>query len=1033
MGQHVSHFCFCTILCVMGGIASADVSISGNVTFEYNDDSGVSGADSITGQVNGFLNIAPSMGPVANFFSANTLDSFSGLVLAGEFTTLDAMQAEYGELSASPGLAILENFSSNQMLLTGFSGSATNLTNLTTTTDTSNWLTDNPSNLFEYMPLATFATFDSFVGATTEVEPFNFRNLISPNLPASLPTEMIWTGNNGEELTLLKATQTSQVNGSEVTNTTLSLVGSVSGESYGGSASVSSGENRAPTLEITENTGIVNILYGENDESIYGMSDTGTFLVQSSPYLTYLHSFFDNQNLTFNEDGKRLKIVGTDSLGSTVAVVAFDDEQDLFNSLEPRYSGYILGADGEKTLIPNYLVTNENCGSYGGYTSDHASNALTSGLPAGLCEIKSVGIVPVAISGDGKTVIGQMPIIDKYLLAIGDLANALQMGSFTWTEEEGISRSDIFTNAVNYDGSVIVGSVEENTTTLAARWTESQGVTTLGDLAGGRDYSVAFDVSDDGSYITGISDVGTTDDIVLYEGFIWSQSEGMRGIGRPSGASQNISSVPHSISGDGQVVVGFTADLNEADVQTKAFRWSEANGIQGIEEWLVDSGVSVPDDYTFNIATTVNYDGSIVAGSGDSKAWIAIEGKSLTLLNEESYQVTLAASANGQFSIGVDRDATNPTEVKNESFIATASGDKKSLRSWLDESGIDVPSDFDFGTAVAINDAGTVVELVKDNKSYVAVSGKGVVEPESFNQTLDASSDSSKGDLFLSNLTLEGAHHIPLKLLNLKNNQCFWLNGDWLDKASSNTNLQEVGGCMDIDQSTRLGVGIGKSHTRQNIVNTQNSSMSGNYLYGELGSDALNKNVVITTSIFLGEWDTSIERYYQNLGVSDWSTGRPDIGIKTLKLRSDFIDLFQLGDFAVTPSVSLSRTKLDIDAFTETGGGFPAQFDKQTKYMTEFRAGVAAEKRFDKNGKLRVLLDRYEETSRSNSNVTGQVIDWVEFDINDSSSQESRTRLGLELDTKMSNDLTVSTLFSSSYSDGDWDRSAAISFKFGIN
>lgn len=49
----------------------------------------------------------------------------------------------------------------------------------------------------------------------------------------------------------------------------------------------------------------------------------------------------------------------------------------------------------------------------------------------------------------------------------------------------------------------------------------------------------------------------------------------------------------------------------------RAFRWTQATGLQSVEQWLRDNGVSVPSDITGG-ANGVSADGSVVVGALDS-------------------------------------------------------------------------------------------------------------------------------------------------------------------------------------------------------------------------------------------------------------------------------------------------------------------------------------------------------------------------------------------------------------------------------
>ncbi len=70
----------------------------------------------------------------------------------------------------------------------------------------------------------------------------------------------------------------------------------------------------------------------------------------------------------------------------------------------------------------------------------------------------------------------------------------------------------------------------------------------------------------------------------------------------------------YGVSADGSVVVGFSYD---ATGNPRAFRWTRATGMQSVEDWLRDHGVTVPADVTRE-ARAVSADGSVVVGQLDN-------------------------------------------------------------------------------------------------------------------------------------------------------------------------------------------------------------------------------------------------------------------------------------------------------------------------------------------------------------------------------------------------------------------------------
>ena len=127
------------------------------------------GVDSITGQVNGFYNIAPALSNVAASFNAAAFGgafgpSPAGLVPFGGLT-VDGFAS--GTPFGPPGYISLNGIAQNGLVPADPNGN-NNTTNLMAVNGPNppdvTWAPSNPTSAFEFMSNATFATFNTFTG-----------------------------------------------------------------------------------------------------------------------------------------------------------------------------------------------------------------------------------------------------------------------------------------------------------------------------------------------------------------------------------------------------------------------------------------------------------------------------------------------------------------------------------------------------------------------------------------------------------------------------------------------------------------------------------------------------------------------------------------------------------------------------------------------------------------------------------------------------------------------------------------------------
>ena len=168
------------------------------------------GADTLTGKVNGFMNIGPAMGKVATFFASGGqgLSSISATQASDEIgvgttTGIQNLITYYGDDTVAEFVGDYANYASTAMPTTftdfrslcnqsddisdtyceaydldkitedstqyknGQNGSVTNLIDANAAGD-AGWDVTNPNSMFEYMDQTTFATFADFVDMKTE-------------------------------------------------------------------------------------------------------------------------------------------------------------------------------------------------------------------------------------------------------------------------------------------------------------------------------------------------------------------------------------------------------------------------------------------------------------------------------------------------------------------------------------------------------------------------------------------------------------------------------------------------------------------------------------------------------------------------------------------------------------------------------------------------------------------------------------------------------------------------------------------------
>jgi len=232
--------------------------------------------------------------------------------------------------------------------------------------------------------------------------------------------------------------------------------------------------------------------------------------------------------------------------------------------------------------------------------------------------VSGLDVIAKGISGDGSIVVGTSWGTD-----IDDEA-------FRWTEGVGLSRLDGLpgeaartnADAISHNGLVIVGDriYDGSPYRDCFVWTEGAVV--------GYSAHTANAASSDGSVVVGGLDNQATS---LFEAYRWTAESGpvLLGTCLPDYHSRAL-----AVSGDGSIIVGYVQNDSGFDEQ-KAFIWDQGHGMRLLQDVL-------EDDYGFDLsgwrlaepsaswkATGISQDGSTIVGTalnaeGQQEAWRAV-------------------------------------------------------------------------------------------------------------------------------------------------------------------------------------------------------------------------------------------------------------------------------------------------------------------------------------------------------------------------------------------------------------------------
>jgi probable HAF family extracellular repeat protein len=575
-----------------------------------------------------------------------------------------------------------------------------------------------------------------------------------------------------------------------------------------------------------------------------------------------------------------------------------------------------------------------------------------------------------SISSDGSVVVGNSNIsgggyfATRWDLNAGTLQNLGTLNGGSFSSAYGVSG----------DGQVVVGfSNDSNAGGIpqAFRWTKATNtMVNLGALPGSI-LSIAYGVNGDGSVVVGYSLNSTSG---RQHAFRWTEATGtMSDLGVLNNGS---SSVAYAVSADGSVIVGDAADGNASN-NDRAFRWDSISGT------MTSLGTLVGDQLSY--ARGVNADGSVVVGWSvgidaleRAYRWTQASNMMVDLnpLNPGLASRAFAVNADGSVVVG----ESQRTGGGYQAFRWTEETGLISIEDWLRAAGVTIASDFT-DTARGVSADGTVVVGSTDQSgafiARVSSVGSGIIDVNEFYASL-ANKPSASVGLNYAGTILNGAHGEPMRNLLQAGQQSLWVTSDiGYDNGSASDGafgVADFGYGLGLEGGGTARFAFGGLYTDQDIDAGGNFINKGFYLAPEVTLPVAG-NLYATIGGYYAPGKLTVTRGYLNGGVMDYSMGEADLDTWAAKLRLDWLNAATINDWNLTPYASLTYAHSKLDAYSETGGGFPASFDAVKDHSTVVRAGVDGVHRLDNNIRLLARAEaayRFEdETAATSGTITG--------------------------------------------------------------
>ncbi len=301
-------------------------------------------------------------------------------------------------------------------------------------------------------------------------------------------------------------------------------------------------------------------------------------------------------------------------------------------------------------------------------------------------------------------------------------------------------------------------------------------------------------------------------------------------------------------------------------------------------------------------------------------------------------------------------------------FVFDYSNGELAIRAVKSISGIDNTGSFTFTSGPTYFSLGSFL-LAMATPSYTLADAAPSLLSASYGLT---------ANLTTTSLLLHGAHSRPMGRYVAPQQKTFWAAGDFgtdnHGDRDGKIGLAEFGAGYNYG-TVQLNAAIGQTWAEQNLINSGEVEVDGMYLMLEsIIPLSLERGMYATLSAYHHWGDIDINRGYLVGGAQNFSSGSADSNTWGLRARVDWVDAFAVKSTNLSPYVDFSYNHSTLDAYTETGGDFPAQFDKRKDEITELRLGVNSATPIN-SSKLDFVtnLEAVHRFDDSASNTAGQI------------------------------------------------------------
>ena len=247
------------------------------------------------------------------------------------------------------------------------------------------------------------------------------------------------------------------------------------------------------------------------------------------------------------------------------------------------------------------------------------------------------------------------------------------------------------------------------------------------------------------------------------------------------------------------------------------------------------------------------------------------------------------------------------------------------------------------------------------------------------------------------------------------------MNGDFGFVSSHDANayndVAEIGVGRRVSKFLQLNFSAGKIFSNQKTVYEGHNNQNFTFVLPEVIANIPDTSIWTTFSFLYAGGETDVKRGYINAGNDDFSTGAPRVDLYGVRVRADWKNALTVAGAGLTPYIDQQHIETAVTSYTETGGGFPAEWNGRHEHDDVTRVGINVEKALTSMTKVYFGIEQNFWWQGHEASASGEVLGLSTFNLPGAHFTRNWTHFSLGASRSLGNGQVISAFLNANTTD----------------